>query len=47
MSVFVHGRQAENLRVITIDQRQVDDSFLIDDSSESGILGLKERRLGY
>src|ERR1700746_152416 len=40
------GRQAEDLGTVAIDERQVDDGFLIDDSSQSGILRLKERRLG-
>ena len=40
------GRQAEDLGKVAIDERQVDDGFVIDDSSQSGILGLKERRRG-
>src|ERR1700752_4599936 len=39
------GSQAEDLGKVTIDERQVDDYFLIDDSSQSGILRLKERGL--
>src|SRR5260370_21351949 len=40
------SRQAEDLGVIAIDQRQVDDSLLIDNSSESSILRLQEWGLG-
>src|SRR5258708_30870914 len=36
------SRKAENFGVIPIDQRQVDYSFLVNDSSESGILRLQE-----
>jgi len=36
------SRQTENLGVIAIDQRQVDDRSLIDQSSERCILGLRE-----
>src|SRR5208337_3548682 len=39
------GRQAEDLGRVAIDERQVDDGFLIDDSSQSSVLRLKERRL--
>src|ERR1700756_4039127 len=39
------GRQAEDLGKVAIHERQVDDGFLIDDSSQSGILRLNKRRL--
>src|SRR5258708_35786246 len=40
------GGQAEDLGKVALDQRQFFDRVSIDDSSESGVLGLKERRLG-
>src|SRR6202007_3257219 len=40
------SRQAENFGVVAIDERQFLDRVSIDDSSESGVLSLKERRLG-
>src|SRR5260370_24629108 len=40
------GGQAEDLGKVAIDQRQFFDRVSIDDSSESGVLCLKERRLG-
>src|SRR5260370_40559676 len=40
------GGQAEDLGKVAIDQRQFFDRVSFDDSSESGVLGLKERRLG-
>ena len=40
------GRQAENLGEVPINERQFDNSFLIDDSSQSGVLGLKKREGG-
>src|ERR1700739_1177227 len=40
------GRQAEDLGKVAIYERQGDDGFLIDDSSQSGILRLNKRRLG-
>src|SRR5271156_4291109 len=40
------GVQAENLGKIAIDQRQFFDHASIDDSSESGVLALKQRRCG-
>src|ERR1700686_2325466 len=38
------GGQAEDLGKVAIDQRQFFDRVSIDDSSESGVLGLKKRR---
>src|ERR1700730_6558468 len=40
------GCQAEDLGKVAIDERQVDDGLLIDDSSQSGILRLNKRWLG-
>src|SRR5258708_27332478 len=40
------GGQAEDLGKVAIDQRQFFDRVSIDDSSESGVLGLKQRRRG-
>src|SRR5712691_1521047 len=40
------GSQPEDLGKVAIDQRQFFDRVSIDDSSESGVLGLKQRRLG-
>jgi hypothetical protein len=40
------GEAKEDLGKVAIYERQVDDGFLIDDASQSGILRLKERRLG-
>jgi len=40
------GSQAEDLGKVEIDERQVDDGSLIDDSSQSGVLRLNKRRLG-
>src|SRR5207249_2031924 len=40
------GGQAEDLGKVAINQRQFFDRVSIDDSSESGVLSLKERRCG-
>ena len=40
------GGQPEDLGKVAIDQRQLFDRVSIDDSSESGVISLKERRCG-